>query len=159
MAKPNPADLKFNIVALDVDSFHQFNYKGQIHNLHQNKEKQYNLDFETDGSLGLYEELDIIQMKLKITVSAKAKKGDNVPVCNLETTTDFKVENLKSLRTGDTYTVPFRLSFTIQTVAYSTTRGILYERMAASRIGGVLMPLVDISQSPKRDMVFNVAKK
>lgn len=144
---------------MTVDSFTIHPFKSMLHKLKTNG-VHYNLDFQVGAQAAPFIDLNIIQIQLIASGSGFDKDEDDkkIPICDILTSFDFEIDGMKKMIKDDVLEIPYGLSFTIQTIAYSTTRGILFEKMANSAIGTVVLPLVDLSNVNKADLTLRFEK-
>jgi len=104
----------------------------------------YSFAFDHESRFNI--DLKAFQLKLKILLNAKDEKNNQIDV-----TAEFGIEfifiidNLKDFTHNDDkgLIIDTSLGSTLMSIAYSTSRGLVLQETQKSKLGGVILPVVD----------------
>ncbi|MEX0719951.1 MAG: hypothetical protein WD059_04730 [Balneolaceae bacterium] len=136
MSKNQKADIKitFGLSSFKIESFNSKIPKKEPENFGYNVtiSRKY---FNTSA-----------KFNVKIEVSAKKSSEAKTSYCKLITETIFDIECKQKIDA-----LPFDLRMNLVSVAYSTTRGVLFTKTENSFISNTPLPLLNIEELKKQD--------
>ncbi|PKL79577.1 MAG: hypothetical protein CVV25_07440 [Ignavibacteriae bacterium HGW-Ignavibacteriae-4] len=108
-------------------------------------EQDDELDFTINNRLRINEKDKFVRVETEIRITTRVSK---FLVCKLVTFIDFSVENIKELEDKNSKEIilPPEFAFTLNSIAISTTRGILFSYNQGTYLDKVIMPLIDTSK-------------
>lgn len=149
---------QFNLAAMEVDSFFIYNVKSSKF-VPQGINKDFKIGIAVEIKHSVFLELNIIQTQVISNVQIESiESREKFPLSDMTVSIDFKVKNLDQFVTNGKLVLPDRLAYTFTTVAFSTSRGILFEKLH-TRFGQVILPLFDTSSYSHEDIIFELDKE
>jgi hypothetical protein len=116
--------------------------------------------FSFNQEIGFNYDQQLVRLKLNILLQGKNDKKELVKIkgeFGIEFV--FQVENFKELTKEEngSYEISSSLVMTLSSLAYSTSRGIVFQETQSTIIRGVLLPVIDpaVLYSPDKKQVIN----
>ncbi len=108
-------------------------------------EQEEELDFTINNRFRIHEKDNFVRVETDIRITTRTNK---LLVCKLVTIIDFSVENIKELENKKTKEIilPKEFAQALNSVAISTSRGILFTYNQGTYLDKVIMPLIDTSK-------------
>lgn len=106
----------------------------------------YSFEFAQQSKFSI--EHKAFQLKLKILLTGKDSEGEVIDVtAEFGIEYVFLIENIEDLThkevDQDDYMIDAALGGTLMSIAYSTSRGLILQETQKSKLGGVILPVVD----------------
>lgn len=151
---------------MSTDSFAMNDVKMLTNSLLRDENKGIKVRYDFNAKYHLYQEPQIIQLIMTINtngfdknlVSSEANNNNNddkLDICHLKTVFDFKVTNYSKVAADDgSLVIPRETNELLISIAYSTTRGVLFTKMLGTPLGNLVTPLLKLDQIPQEDIII-----
>jgi hypothetical protein len=151
---------------MSIDGFSMNDVKMLANSLERDENKGIKVRYDFNAKYNIYKDLQIIQMSMTISTygsdrnqaSNEKKNVDNkktINICHLKTVFDFQVNNYSELiATDGSLVIPQETNEMLISIAYSTTRGVLFTKMRGTPLGNLVTPLLKLDQIPQEDIII-----
>lgn len=142
--------LEYGIKNIFVDEYNLTSFRS----IGQNEE----LDFKISNKLQIYEDDKFVIVETEVIINTRA---DKIEICKLVTLIKFFVNNIEVLKDKKTKEIelPKEFAQSLNSVAISTSRGILFAYNQGTYLDKIIMPLVDTSSIKLEKEIINKSVK
>ncbi len=144
-------------MAMSIDSFMMNNVKSLSHKLQRDEAGGILVNYDIQGGSAAFVNLKVIQTQIFVSAHGTDKSDHEKTheICSLTCAFDFFMEQFNQLYNQDgNLVIPFRLVSTFTSIAYGSTRGVLYTKMLGTPLGNFSMPLLDLQKLPREDQII-----
>ncbi len=100
-------------------------------------------DFSIESNHAFNEKENFIKIEFLITINGEYKENDE---CSLKATFQltyvFGIDNFEELFNKDTMAIDNRLGITVTSIAYSSSRGIIFEKLRGTFLANFILPVI-----------------
>ena len=138
--------VEMRLAAMSVDYFLLENHKNisKENNITILKEN-FEVDIELKVTTAVVIEQNITQIILNVKIFTKEK---HIYLCEITTVFDYNIKGLDNFfnKKENKFDIPEPIMITLIATCYSTTRGLLYSKLAGTFLPSFILPLIDPRQ-------------